>query len=238
MAELQEIAQLNAQLDELLKKNAHIELVNERLRDAGVLFRVKEERLLDTDRQFKVHKIEFEKNMIDVSNQIKSYEEDIENVKAECIKERIEKELQAIKDRLGATTTDRDACTIAYQNKAIDDLLEKGNAMFYSEKYEDAIELYMQAMGIEQVKRKNATNLGCYCCFVSDCWNRLNRTEKAVDAMNKAISYDSVRPDYFHRRALIYYKMGMRNEAMIDLKMALSIDPGFVSSRHKLAELE
>ncbi|KAI6175579.1 hypothetical protein M3Y97_00704900 [Aphelenchoides bicaudatus] len=175
---------------------------------------------------------EHEESMTYMSNQIKSCEEDIENVTAECIKEQtkraaIEEELQAIKKRLDTMTADRDARTIAYHKETIDDLLEKGNAMFYSEKYEDAIEAYMQAMGIEEMKRKNATNLGRYCCFVSDCWNHLDLIEKALDTINKAISYDPVRPDYFHRRALLYDKMGMHTEAIADLKMALSIESRF-----------
>ncbi|KAI6170949.1 hypothetical protein M3Y97_01088700 [Aphelenchoides bicaudatus] len=186
---------------------------------------------------------EHEESMTYMPDQTKSCEEDIEYVTVEWIKERIEgevteEELQAIKKQVNAGIAEREACTIARHKKAIDDLLKKGNAMLYSKQYESAIEAYMQAMGIEEMKRKDATNLGRYCCLASDCWNHMNLVEKALDTMNKAISYDPVQPYYFHRRALIYDKMGMRIEAIADLEMALSIDPGFFASRHKLAELE
>ncbi|KAI6190665.1 hypothetical protein M3Y97_00143200 [Aphelenchoides bicaudatus] len=96
-----------------------------------------------------------------------------------------------------------------------------------SKQYEDALELYFKAIGIEEVGGNNLQWLGKVWYNISTCWSGLERADKALETVGKAIACDPSHAGYFYGRGTYYKKLGDHENAVIDFKKSLELDPTY-----------
>ncbi|KAI6175569.1 Speckle-type POZ protein A [Aphelenchoides bicaudatus] len=114
---------------------------------------------------------------------------------------------------------------------------------FYSKEYNDALKLFLKAINVMEKQKVNATKnadlklqresedqLAGLWTTAAACWFFMDRYDKALQAVEKAIELDPTDAYLFFFRGIYHSKMGSRSEAISDLKRALILDPD-----HKLA---
>jgi len=97
-------------------------------------------------------------------------------------------------------------------------LKNDGNRLMKEEKYQEALNAYGRAIGLD------ATNPVFYCNRAA-AYSRIGEYQKAVDDCNQAIRYDSNYGKAFGRLGLAYSKMNRHQEAIDAYKNAIRIEP-------------
>ncbi|CRK94547.1 CLUMA_CG008049, isoform A [Clunio marinus] len=97
-------------------------------------------------------------------------------------------------------------------------LKNDGNRLMKEEKYQEALNAYGRAIGLD------ATNPVFYCNRAA-AYSRIGEYQKAVDDCNQAIRYDPNYGKAFGRLGLAYSKMNRHQEAIDAYKNAIRIEP-------------
>jgi len=97
-------------------------------------------------------------------------------------------------------------------------LKNDGNRLMKEEKYQEALNAYGRAIGLD------ATNPVFYCNRAA-AFSRVGEYQKAVDDCNQAIRYDANYGKAYGRLGLAYSKMNRHQEAINAYKNAIRIEP-------------
>jgi len=109
--------------------------------------------------------------------------------------------------------------TVNPERKAeAEQLKNDGNRLMKEEKYQEALNAYGRAIGLD------ATNPVFYCNRAA-AFSRIGEYQKAIDDCNQAIRYDANYGKAYGRLGLAYSKMSRHQEAIDAYKNAIRIEP-------------
>lgn len=83
-------------------------------------------------------------------------------------------------------------------------------------KYDEAISLYQQAIAIEPDNPKLFFD-------VAECYGYQKQQDKELFALDTAIHLDSLNPDFYNNRGLVYWKLYKDENAINDYKKAIEL---------------
>ncbi|KAI6170338.1 hypothetical protein M3Y97_01162900 [Aphelenchoides bicaudatus] len=107
----------------------------------------------------------------------------------------------------------------------VEDLRKQTETAFNSKQYESALELCKVAIEVEENGRQNSRVLGGLYGRLAMFYGALKSYKDALEAIDKAIAFDSSVPVRFYRRELYYSKLDEREKAIEDLLHAAEMDP-------------
>ena len=96
-------------------------------------------------------------------------------------------------------------------------LADKASMMMYQDQYDEAIQLYTEALRISE-KAKYYARRG-------DCYYNQTQYKKALDDYDHAISLDPMNPDYLRKKSAVLYEQNRLADAQELIEQAEKLDP-------------
>jgi len=103
-----------------------------------------------------------------------------------------------------------------FKNEKAENLSVKAFALRKETKYDEAINLYQQAIAIEPDNPKLFFD-------ISECYANKKELNKALFALDTAIKLDSLNPNFYNNRGLVYWKLYKDENAITDYKHAIAL---------------
>jgi tetratricopeptide (TPR) repeat protein len=103
-----------------------------------------------------------------------------------------------------------------FKTEKAEDLSVKAFALRKESKYDEAINLYQQAIAIEPDNPKLFFD-------ISECYANKKELNEALFALDTAIKLDSLNPNFYNNRGLIYWKLYKDENAIIDYNHAIAL---------------
>ncbi|MEO6405080.1 MAG: tetratricopeptide repeat protein [Ferruginibacter sp.] len=97
-----------------------------------------------------------------------------------------------------------------------EDLSVRAFALSKENKYDEAINLYQQAIVIEQDNPKLFFD-------ISECYAKKEDLNNALFALDTAIKLDSLNPHFYNNRGLVYWKVHRDDDAITDYLHAITL---------------
>jgi len=98
---------------------------------------------------------------------------------------------------------------------------DEGNALFKQEKYQEALEIYSEALVIDKFHARANAKLFCN---RAACYSKLGKFSDVIDDCTKAIQLDKSYQKAFLRRAMAFIETEAFDQAVKDYEQLLSLD--------------
>jgi len=98
---------------------------------------------------------------------------------------------------------------------------DEGNALFKQEKYQEALDIYSEALVIDKFHAR--ANAKLYCNRAA-CYSKVGKFSEAIDDCSKAIQLDKSYQKAFLRRAMAFIETEAFDQAVKDYEQLLSLD--------------
>ncbi|HOX38003.1 MAG TPA: tetratricopeptide repeat protein [Candidatus Brocadiia bacterium] len=105
-----------------------------------------------------------------------------------------------------------------------------GNIRMRAGRYEEAAALFQRALSIRPGRKDAKVNLAC-------CRVQMGRFEEAISIYDRLIVENPNLPEPLYSRASVLLHMGRLNDAELDCRRALEIDPGCAPARETLSRI-